>query len=44
MLEAAAPGGPLEHAGVCGRLGDLGVIDAQYDVAVRGDWGEKKRK
>ena len=25
--------GELEHAGVCGRLGDLGEIDSYYDVA-----------
>lgn len=35
LLEASAPGGALHGAGVCGRLGDLGAIGADYDVAVR---------
>lgn len=35
LLEASAPGGALHGAGVCGRLGDLGAIAANYDVAVR---------
>ncbi|CAM9849370.1 unnamed protein product, partial [Hapterophycus canaliculatus] len=34
LLEASAPGGPLQNAGICGRLGDLGAIGAEYDVAV----------
>lgn len=35
LLEASTSGGVLEGAGVCGRLGDLGVVGAEYDVAVR---------
>lgn len=35
LLEASAPGGALHGAGICGRLGDLGAIGADYDVAVR---------
>ena len=31
VLKAAK--GPLKAAGVCGRLGDLGAVDAAYDVA-----------
>jgi len=34
MKAAAVPGGPLAGAGFHGRLGDLGSIDSQYDVAV----------
>ena len=34
LLAAAAPGGPLADAGVCGRLGDLATIDPAYDVAI----------
>lgn len=34
LLEASASGGELQGAGVCGRLGDLGVVGAEYDVAV----------
>lgn len=34
MLGASRPGGPLENAGLYGRLGDLGTVDAKYDVAV----------
>ena len=32
--EAAKRGGPLARAGFLGRLGDLGAIDADYDVAI----------
>ena len=34
LLKAARPGGPLENAGLYGRLGDLGAIDPKYDIAV----------
>lgn len=34
ILKAAKKGGPLESAGVRGRLGDLGTIPAEYDVAI----------
>lgn len=34
LLEASASGGALAGAGVCGRLGDLGVVGAEYDIAV----------
>ena len=34
ILKAARKGGPLANAGVRGRLGDLGNIPAEYDVAV----------
>ncbi|CAM9602487.1 unnamed protein product, partial [Discosporangium mesarthrocarpum] len=34
LLEAADPGGRLAGAGICGRLGDLGIIPAEHDVAV----------
>jgi structural maintenance of chromosome 4 len=34
LLQASKPGGALSRAGVCGRLGDLGTIDDEYDVAV----------
>lgn len=34
LLEASMDGGALHGAGVCGRLGDLGVIGAEYDAAV----------
>ncbi len=33
LMSAAVPGGPLENAGLAGRLGDLGTIDPKYDVA-----------
>ena len=32
--QAARPGGPLAGAGVLGRLGDLGTISPEFDVAV----------
>ena len=35
LLEASAPGGALHGAGLCGRLGDLGAVSGEYDVAVR---------
>ena len=34
LLEASRKGGPLEKAGLHGRLGDLGAIDMKYDVAI----------
>lgn len=34
LLEASVEGGALHGAGICGRLGDLGVIGAEYDAAV----------
>jgi hypothetical protein len=34
-MKEAAPGKSLSRAGVRGRLGDLGTIDNQYDIAVR---------
>jgi structural maintenance of chromosome 4 len=34
LLDASRPGKPLEHAGLFGRLGDLGAIDGKYDVAI----------
>ncbi|RQM28941.1 hypothetical protein B5M09_005239 [Aphanomyces astaci] len=34
LMNAARPGFELEHAGLVGRLGDLGAIDAKYDVAI----------
>ena len=34
ILAAARPGGALSDAGVCGRLGDLGAIAPEYDVAI----------
>ncbi|KAG6579734.1 structural maintenance of chromosomes protein [Phytophthora cinnamomi] len=34
LLDASKPGKPLEHAGLFGRLGDLGAIDGKYDVAI----------
>ncbi|EQC42732.1 hypothetical protein SDRG_00455 [Saprolegnia diclina VS20] len=34
LMDAARSGGPLADAGLVGRLGDLGAIDAQYDVAI----------
>ncbi|CAM9496091.1 unnamed protein product, partial [Laminaria digitata] len=34
LLEASAPGKVLHGAGVCGRLGDLGAVGGEYDVAV----------
>lgn len=34
IMNAARPGGVLSRAGVRGRLGDLGSIAAEYDVAV----------
>lgn len=33
-MAAAKKGGPLQHAGLRGRLGDLGSIDPEYDVAI----------
>ena len=30
LMRAAQKGGPLENAGLCGRLGDLGAIDDEY--------------
>jgi len=33
LMSAAVPGGPLESAGLAGRLGDLGTIDPKFDVA-----------
>ena len=35
ILAAAKKGGPLAHAGVRGRLGDLATIAPEYDVAIR---------
>lgn len=34
LLKAARKGGPLAASGVLGRLGDLGTIPQQYDLAV----------
>ena len=34
IMAAAKKGGPLADAGVWGRLGDLGTIPAEYDVAM----------
>jgi structural maintenance of chromosome 4 len=34
LMHATKKGGPLEHAGLLGRLGNLGAIDDQYDVAI----------
>lgn len=34
LLQAARPGGMLSRAGIRGRLGDLGCINSQYDVAI----------
>ena len=34
ILRAAKKGGPLEGIGVLGRLGDLGTVAEEYDVAV----------
>lgn len=34
ILKAARKGGPLESAGVRGRLGNLGSISPEYDVAI----------
>ncbi|CEG49917.1 structural maintenance of chromosomes protein [Plasmopara halstedii] len=34
LLNASKPGKPLEKAGLCGRLGDLGAIDSKFDVAI----------
>lgn len=34
LMDASKPGQPLASAGLCGRLGDLGAIDAKYDVAI----------
>jgi structural maintenance of chromosome 4 len=34
ILKASKKGGALSHAGVRGRLGDLGTINQEYDVAV----------
>ncbi|TYZ67102.1 hypothetical protein PybrP1_002836 [[Pythium] brassicae (nom. inval.)] len=34
LLDASKPGQPLATAGLCGRLGDLGAIDAKFDVAI----------
>ena len=34
IMKAAKKGGPLESAGIRGRLGDLGTIPAEYDVAI----------
>ncbi|OQR89722.1 structural maintenance of chromosomes protein 4 [Achlya hypogyna] len=34
LMDATKAGGPLSGAGLRGRLGDLGAIDEQYDVAV----------
>ncbi|CAM9576403.1 unnamed protein product [Ectocarpus sp. 12 AP-2014] len=40
LLEASSPGGALHGAGICGRLGDLGAIRAEYDVAVSSCTGQ----
>ncbi|CAN0338598.1 unnamed protein product [Ectocarpus sp. 13 AM-2016] len=40
LLEASSPGGALHGAGICGRLGDLGAIGAEYDVAVSSCTGQ----
>lgn len=34
ILKASKKGAALAHAGVRGRLGDLGTISAEYDVAI----------
>ena len=34
IMAAAKKGGPLADAGIWGRLGDLGTIAAEYDVAI----------
>ncbi|ETV91308.1 hypothetical protein H310_14128 [Aphanomyces invadans] len=34
LMNATKPGFELEHAGLLGRLGDLGAIDSKYDVAI----------
>ena len=35
LMAATKKGGPLQHVGLRGRLGDLGTIDPEYDVAIR---------
>jgi chromosome segregation ATPase len=35
LLNASKPGGPLQSIGIRGRLGDLGSIAPEYDIAVR---------
>ena len=34
-MAATKKGGPLQSVGLRGRLGDLGTIDPEYDVAIR---------
>lgn len=35
LMAATKKGGPLQNVGLRGRLGDLGTIDPEYDVAIR---------
>jgi hypothetical protein len=37
ILKQTKPGGSLAGVGVRGRLGDLGAIDNQYDIAIRSE-------
>ena len=34
-MAATKKGGPLQNVGLRGRLGDLGTIDPEFDVAIR---------
>ena len=34
VMQASKPDGPLSHAGILGRLGDLATVEKEYDVAV----------
>lgn len=35
LMAATKKGGPLQNVGLRGRLGDLGTIDPEYDIAIR---------
>ena len=35
LMAADKKGGPLQNAGLRGRLGDLGTIDPEFDIAIR---------
>jgi hypothetical protein len=35
LMAATKKGGPLQNVGLRGRLGDLGTIDPEFDVAIR---------
>lgn len=37
LMAASKRGGPLQHVGLRGRLGDLATIDPEFDVAIRYD-------